>query len=443
MSARGWWGLCRSLQRTSLAAGVLLMVAATLPTAHAQVSYTWAAGTAGGNWSTTTNWTPTGAPTNMSSAFFTDATGSVTTSMDVALASGSSTTSGLWRLEFNTSNNATFTVNTAAPLRLSNGSGTSREIGMSSGTSATINLTSSANNIRLNTAARFINDSASGTLLISGSSSSIDLAQRTLTLAITNAGRIEINAPITGTLSTSAVTINAGANGGIVTFGGNNTYAGLTRVNTGTVNVLGTTTNSTYLVLNSAVLAGTGSLRTFQLGVGSSGGQVSPGNALNAPGAATSIGTLTATNGVQFGVGSSYLWELGNAAGVAGTGWDLVSTTTLTLIQTSTVKTIVIENFDPTWNAPIGRSYKIIGTTTAVTSAQAAIFVLALGPGGTASWNGYGTSAFFLEGRSDGLYLVEIPEWDVALGACAMVGVAIAFQRRRLSKKLCPVAENT
>ena len=120
---------------------------------------------------------------------------------------------------------------------------------------------------------------------------------------------------------------------------GSNTYTGATSISGGRLVVgpggsingsSGVTINGGGLTYNSAtalskpisfsggggVLSGTGVLGTA-VTIGS--------NAILAPG--NSPGTLTATNGMVWSPGGTYLWEVNSLSGAAGTNWDLLSVT--------------------------------------------------------------------------------------------------------------------
>jgi autotransporter-associated beta strand protein len=108
---------------------------------------------------------------------------------------------------------------------------------------------------------------------------------------------------------------------GTWTLTGTNTYSGATTINTGTLVLSGTNTASAITVASGATLMGTGSG-----GATNVSGTIAPGNS---PGTLT-VGSLTLNSG---GV---YIWEMADATGVAGTGWDqIVSSGLLTINSTS------------------------------------------------------------------------------------------------------------
>jgi hypothetical protein len=81
----------------------------------------------------------------------------------------------------------------------------------------------------------------------------------------------------------------------------------------GTLRINGSAPYSTFAVDN-GTLAGSGTVGALAL---NSGGTLSPGN---------SPGILNA-GGTTWAGGATYLWEINNATGTAGTGWDLLNIT--------------------------------------------------------------------------------------------------------------------
>ena len=111
---------------------------------------------------------------------------------------------------------------------------------------------------------------------------------------------------------------------GTTTLSGNNTYAGSTTVNAGTLLVTGST--SAVVVNNSGTLGGNGTLGAVTI---NSGGTIAPGN---------SPGTISVGN-MTWNAGGNYNWQLANATASAGSGWDLISSTgTLTITANATNK---------------------------------------------------------------------------------------------------------
>ena len=116
---------------------------------------------------------------------------------------------------------------------------------------------------------------------------------------------------------------------GTLTLSGANTYSGVSTVNGGTLNVNGTSTASAITVNNTGTLGGSGSVGAVTI---ASGGTLSPGN---------SPGTLTVTSMIWNG-GANYNWQIADATGVAGTGYDTISGTSLNLSNLSAGNTFNI-----------------------------------------------------------------------------------------------------
>jgi len=132
---------------------------------------------------------------------------------------------------------------------------------------------------------------------------------------------------------------------GTLVLGGANTYTGATSVAAGALSLSSAgsvAASSSVTVAAGAVFdvtsqAGGYAVPATQTLGGSgtvNGGATFAGGATVSPG--TRPGTLTFTQGVTFGSGGNYNWQLFNASGTAGAAWDLVSTNgTLTIASTS------------------------------------------------------------------------------------------------------------
>ena len=127
------------------------------------------------------------------------------------------------------------------------------------------------------------------------------------------------------------VTANITGAGGLVKTGagtlllsGNNSYSGTTAINSGALLVNGSQLSSATTVNSGGTLGGNGTLGAVTI---TSGGAI-------APGTGDSLSILTVGNSVWNG-GGTYNWQLGNATGTAGTEWDLISATGISINATS------------------------------------------------------------------------------------------------------------
>jgi autotransporter-associated beta strand protein len=102
---------------------------------------------------------------------------------------------------------------------------------------------------------------------------------------------------------------------GTLTLTGTNTYTGPTSVTGGQLVVNGSSSDSAHTVGNGGTLGGTGTVGAL---VVQGGGTISPGNS---PGILNVVGDTTWLNG------GNYNWQVLDADGVAGTGWDQLAIT--------------------------------------------------------------------------------------------------------------------
>jgi autotransporter-associated beta strand protein len=168
------------------------------------------------------------------------------------------------------------------------------------------------------------NISFDGGTLQYGSGITADLSSRiknsASAIAIdTNGQAVTYGSAIDSTNSGGLVKSGAGS----LTLSAANTYTGATTVNGGTLVLNGSNTGSAITVNSGGTLGGTGTGGALTV---NSGGTVAPG---------TSPGTLTVESAIWNG-GGNYNWQIHNATGAAGTGWDLLSSAgTLTIGATS------------------------------------------------------------------------------------------------------------
>jgi len=147
--------------------------------------------------------------------------------------------------------------------------------------------------------------------------------------AITNNGTLNFNRSddlSQGTDFSSAAITGTGSlikNGaGSLTLNAANTYSGATTVNSGTLLLNGTNSASSITVNTGATLAGSGTSGASTTTTINSGAKIAPG---------TSPGILTVGNLILNG-NATYTWEMADATGAAGTGWDQINATGLLTI---------------------------------------------------------------------------------------------------------------
>jgi autotransporter-associated beta strand protein len=102
---------------------------------------------------------------------------------------------------------------------------------------------------------------------------------------------------------------------GTLTLTGTNTYTGPTSVTGGQLTVDGSSSSSAHTVGNGATLGGSGTVGAL---VVQSGGTIAPGNS---PGILNVVGDTTWMNG------GNYNWQVLDATGAAGAGWDQLAIT--------------------------------------------------------------------------------------------------------------------
>ncbi len=354
--------------------------------------------------------------------------------------------------------NATMTIESGGKLS----TGGIADIGLSARQNATVTVTgvgsewNSGGNIFLTKAAGNTTEAGHNTLTIAdGGKVSINNGTGTLTMA--NAAIAYGNATLNignggaaGTLEAATVTSGTGANAsaqvnfnhtGTTTFsanlngtklsvtksgsgttiltGTNSTYTQATTVSAGTLLNNGSLGNTAITVASGAIYGGTGT-HTGIINL-QSGADISPG---------ASVGTLT-TGGATFSAGAGYIWELTDAGGNAGTGWDLlaISGGGLSIAATEsdpfqfTLDTAgTLFGFDPSQNY----DFTVVTTSTGITGFNAGAFAV---DGSGISGSGVWTVG--LSGDSNSLVLSysAIPEPStVALGA---LGLLAALRRRR------------
>jgi autotransporter-associated beta strand protein len=152
---------------------------------------------------------------------------------------------------------------------------------------------------------------------------------------------------------------------GTQVFGGANSYTGPTAVNGGTLLINGSQANTPTTVAAAGTLGGTGTIA----GSVSSNGTLAPGN--------NGVGNLTINNAVTLAAGSKLAWEVSNWTGAAGTGWDKLTASSISITATSGNPILIkpvdlaLANFSDT-----DTSFIIAQTTSGITGFSADKFTV-------------------------------------------------------------------
>lgn len=228
--------------------------------------------------------------------------------------------------------------------------------------------------------------------------------------------------------------------GGTLTLATNNTYTGATTVEEGTLVVNGSLVSSAVTVESGGTLGGSGSLGLTTI---EEGGTISPGN---------SPGTLTLTNGLDWNAGGHYNWQIFDATGTAGTGWDLIDITggswDINGLSTENPFNINLWSLSATnpdssgvavnFNAAQTYSWKILAATNISGTFNTNLFTINTGAfNGTAGFAGAsGLFSLALDGNND-LFLnyapgaQAVPEPGTWAAAAVLVAAGYARWRRR------------
>ena len=270
---------------------------------------------------------------------------------------------------------------------------------------------------------------ASGTHTVSAG---IEFAQYT-TATIATGSRLLLSGALTG----SAALVKNGT--GRLDIDGTGSFSGVTNVEAGLLNVNGSIASSEVNVGNGGTLGGSGTVGGTTI---ETGGTLAPGN---------SPGTLNVSGDLTWASGGNYNWQIVNASGTAGSGWDLVDISgDLDLSFLSSESPFAINlwtlsstgpdvngaaiNFDNTQSY----TWTIARVAGAIVGFNASYFTLNLGANnGTAGWAnelGGGSIAIVQNGQDLDLVFTAatpVPEpstYGLLLGAGAL---ALAAARRR------------
>ncbi len=145
---------------------------------------------------------------------------------------------------------------------------------------------------------------------------------------------------------------------GVFTLTGANTYTGTTTVTTdsaegGKLLVNGSLANTAVTVGQSCVLGGTGTLTGPVL----VNGTLAPGD--------SGTGNLTINNTLSLATGSTIAWDCTDWAGVAGTGYDTITATSLNLTS-ATLVTISLSQLALTNFTATNRTFTLVQTTAGI-----------------------------------------------------------------------------
>jgi fibronectin-binding autotransporter adhesin len=222
---------------------------------------------------------------------------------------------------------------------------------------------------------------------------------------------------------------------GTLTLTGTNTYTGATTVSAGQLLVNGSSSDSAHTVGNGGTLGGTGTVGAL---VVQSDGTISPGNS---PGILSS-GSTTWENG------GNYNWQVLDATGGAGTGWDQLAITGALDLAGLTpggfnVNVWSLSTFAGTtgdalnFNGSLSYSWPIATTTTGITGFDAGDFtIFTASNNGTNGFTNSFPGGFSMSVSGNNLNLnydpTPVPEPASAFTVLALFSGAVLQRRKRV-----------
>ncbi|MCW1925047.1 autotransporter-associated beta strand repeat-containing protein [Luteolibacter arcticus] len=152
---------------------------------------------------------------------------------------------------------------------------------------------------------------------------------------------------------------------GTQVFGGASSYTGPTTINGGTLLINGSLANTPTTITAAGRLGGSGSIA----GTVSSSGTLAPGN--------DDVGNLTISNTLTLAGGSDIEWEIADWTGIAGSGWDKLTATSLNLTATAgSPVTIHLHEVDLANFEESSQSFILVQTSNGITGFDPAQFVI-------------------------------------------------------------------
>lgn len=276
--------------------------------------------------------------------------------------------------------------------------------------------------------------SGNGSLAVqSGShtiSAGIDLAQATTATVATGSQLL-----LSGALGGSSAFTKAGA--GKLTIDSTGSLSGNTTVSAGLLTVNGSIADSSVTVANGGSLGGSGTVGSTVI---QSGGTLTPGN---------SPGDLDVTGNLTWSSGGNYNWQLVDAAGVAGTAWDVVTITgdlDLTGLTSSATYNInlwtlssvsALDGLAQNFNNSLSYTWTIARVGGSILGFQQSLFNIRLtaanGTTGFANDLGGGFISIQQDGKNLNLVFQPVPEpstYGLLLGGAALALAALRRRRR-------------